>query len=400
MIKDKDIICVALPNWEGDYMKTIVEIMTVLARHNHVLYVDYEYTYKDLVMGFLKNKNIPIKRIIGLEDRLRKLILKNNQEINILTPPAVLPVNWVKSNQTYKTLQSVNAQALKWAIKNAAKRLNFNNPLVINAFNPFFGLPLLHQLDEALTAYYCYDEIAAANWCKAHGATLEQEYMQKVDTVITSSEGLFESKKNWNKNTYLVKNGVNFDLFHQAYHLPKKNKTQKIIGYIGSLDDRLDYALLDHCIQKTPEYKYVFLGRINHEVGKQRLSKHANVELLGPRPPQELPEHLKEFSLGIIPFLKNEFTKGIYPLKINEYLAAGIPVVSTNFASMKDFEKMIALVDTPDEFVQALHQEFQQDSPAKIEQRIEIARSNAWESRAEQLSDILSKHLKSFSSKN
>ena len=91
MIKNQDIICIALPNWEGDYMKTIVEIMTVLARHNRVLYVDYEYTYKDVLVGIIHNKSVPIKRIIGLENRLRKLVLKNDQEIHVLTPPAVFP---------------------------------------------------------------------------------------------------------------------------------------------------------------------------------------------------------------------------------------------------------------------------------------------------------------------
>ena len=280
------------------------------------------------------------------------------------------------------------------------KKLNFQNPVVINAFNPFFGLPLLDQFDEAMTAYYCYDEIAAASWCKAHGASLEKEYMQKVDTVITSSEGLYENKKNWNENTYLVKNGVNFDLFHQAYHLSKQDKAQKIIGYIGSLDDRVDYALLDQVISQTPDYQYIFMGRINHDAGKKILSKHLNVELLGPKAPADLPNYLKDFSLGIIPFVKNEFTRGIYPLKINEYLAAGIPVVSTNFAPMKDFEEMISLVEDANTFVQALHQELQNDSQEKIKQRIETARSNAWESRAEQLSEILTTHLNNFSSNN
>jgi len=65
------------------------------------------------------------------------------------------------------------------------------------------------------------------------------------------------------------------------------------------------------------------------------------VVFYGPKKVQDLPAYLKTFSLGIIPFIKNQFTKGIYPLKINEYLAAGIPVVSTNFGYLEDFETII-----------------------------------------------------------
>lgn len=397
MIKQQDIICVGLPNWEGDYMKTIVEMMSVLARHNRVLYVDYEYTYKDVFTAFLKKNNVPIKRIIGLENRLRCLMLKDNSEIHVLTPPAVLPVNWIKAEGIYRSLQHLNAQRVKKAIIKAKRRLGFQNPLVINAFNPFYGLPLLGQLGEALNIYYCYDEISAAHWCKTHGADLEVEFMEAVDVVITSSEGLYEKKKVFNPNTYLVKNGVNFELFHQAYQTLKPYSDRKTIGYIGSLDDRIDYDLLEYCIWRSPEYDYVFLGRINSEAGKASLAKYPNVKLLGSKSPTELPEYLRKFDLGIIPFVKNEFTKGIYPLKINEYLAAGIPVVATNFAPMSDFEDIITLADDPEVFLQSIHWELQINDAEKTALRIQTARSNAWESRAEQLSDILEGHLKHFS---
>lgn len=393
MIKDQDIICVGLPNWEGDYMKTIVEMMSVLARKNRVLYVDYEYTYKDLFSAFLKKTNIPLKRMIGLKNRLRLLTLKDNTEIHVLTPPPTLPVNWIKSEKRYRSLQNRNAQRVKDAILKATHHLGFKNPIVINAFNPFYGLPMLGKLEEKLNVYYCYDEISAAHWCKNHGAGLEIEFMQKVDLVLTSSEGLYAKKRKWNDNTYLVKNGVNFDLFHKAFQTRKVATVQKNIGYIGSMDDRLDYELLEYCIRQTPEYQYVFVGRVNDEAGRQKLAAYPNVQIIGAKSPAELPEYLKVFSLGLIPFLKNEFTENIYPLKVNEYLAAGIPVVATDFAPMDDFEEVISIADSPEAFLQSIHWELEQDNDDKARERVRIAQSNAWESRAEQFSGILLKHL-------
>ena len=52
-------------------------------------------------------------------------------------------------------------------------------------------------------------------------------------------------------------------------------------------------------------------------------------------------EYLKEFHIGIIPFVKNEQTAAIYPMKINEYLAAGLGVVATDFAPLSEFGEAI-----------------------------------------------------------
>ena len=60
MLKGKDIICVSFPNWEGDYMKTIVQVMTIFGKSNRVLYVDYEYTWKDVLFYFLGKQKLPI----------------------------------------------------------------------------------------------------------------------------------------------------------------------------------------------------------------------------------------------------------------------------------------------------------------------------------------------------
>jgi hypothetical protein len=49
-----------------------------------------------------------------------------------------------------------------------------------------------------------------------------------------------------------------------------------------------------------------------------------NIRFEGAKPPTALMEYLKEFHIGIIPFIKNEQTAAIYPMKINEYLAAGL----------------------------------------------------------------------------
>ena len=211
--------------------------------------------------------------------------------------------------------------------------------------------------------------------------------MKKVDGVIVSSKGLFENKVKQCANCFIVQNAVNFKLFSQAYHNGIFGK--QIIGYIGTIDDRLDYDILQHLFINLPRAEFVFVGRIMSGRGLGILKKYPNVRVEGPKTPQELPAYLKTFSAGIIPFIKDTFTRGIYPMKINEYLAAGLPVISTGFGDMMDFKGIISICDTPQAFLRHCIEEMATDNTGKKKERFHIAGQNTWQNRAEAFSDAI-----------
>jgi glycosyltransferase involved in cell wall biosynthesis len=98
---------------------------------------------------------------------------------------------------------------------------------------------------------------------------------------------------------------------------------------------------------------------------------------------------LAQFSVAMIPYLCNDHTYTIYPLKINEYLAAGLPVVSTPFSLLDDFSGVIELADTPERFAQALRRALADTSEQRVQQRVEMARANAWEERAREFERVI-----------
>ncbi len=396
MLTNESIVCCAFPTWEGKYLKSTVQLMAELAKTNNLLYVDYAYTYKDVLDG-MRGKEVPYRRILGLEPRLRTLPLSAGGQVHVLTLPPILPINWLKKEGLYDRMNALNMPKIKRAILQAMKQLKMEKPIVINAFNPFLGRHLRGKLNEKLLLYYCYDEIGAAEWTKNHGARLEAQFAPRTDGIITSSSTLYERKKSLNNNCFVVKNGVNFSLFSkkadafplQEYH----DKHQHIVGYIGSVDHRLDYKLLEYCAKQFPNLGFVFVGRITYPEGAEHLRKHDNVYLLGPQAPNQLHNFIQAFDLGLIPFVKNELTAGIYPLKINEYLAAGKPVVSTNFGDLDDFRNMACIADQYEDFAKAIQQELQSDTPEKQEIRTQEASKNSWEARAEEMGDIIEKLL-------
>ena len=96
-----------------------------------------------------------------------------------------------------------------------------------------------------------------------------------------------------------------------------------------------------------------------------------------------------ELLVGIIPFEINEFTKGVYPLKINEYLATGIPVVSTRFGELSDFESIVSLHEDTEGFAQSLKWEIENDTAAKRQERAQFAKLNSWYGRVDEFSEII-----------
>lgn len=392
MLKNKSIICIALPTWEGKYLKSTVQLMTELAKDNKVLYVEYAFTYKDVLKGIF-GKDIPYKRILGLKSRIRQIPIAKGKFIHVLNLPPVLPVNWIKDPDTYHRISEWSMPKVRNSIRKTMSELGMKDPIIINAFNPFLGNHLIGHLNEKLHLYYCYDEIGASEWTKNHGARLEALFAAKVDAIITSSNTLLTSRKHLNKNCFVVKNGVNFNLFSQkADHDPLKKykeRYHKIIGYIGTVDHRIDFKLMEVCASTYPNLAFVFVGRVTHREGEARLRKHPNIFLLGPQLPSELNNFIQAFDLGLIPFLKNEITEAIYPLKINEYLAAGKAVISTEFGDLDDFREITLITKNQSEFVAAISIELESDSKDKRNHRIQIASQNSWVVRAERFGNII-----------
>lgn len=385
------IICVGQTTWEGDFQKAVVQLMGEFSVRHRVLYVDYQHTYKDLVMGVAGQRGVPILTMMNLASRLVKKPGKNGSEVYVWHPPTMLPINWLPP-KIHDRLVEWNVGRLVKSLRNVMQRLGLERPLIINGMNPVFGVPMLNKLNEAGTIYYCFDEITIARWMSRHGGRYEEEYLRRVDAVVTTSETLRRTKSVRQSNTFCVKNGVNFELFNQARQLAEKTPpTTPIVGYLGTADDRINVDIVAHCAQTMPDVVFQFIGEIKEPALTERLSRYPNVVFIPPRQPADLPPLLAQLSAAMIPFVCNEHTYTIYPLKINEYLAAGLPVVSTPFSILGDFDGVIELADTSELFAQALRRALSDHSLPRIMERVEMARANSWEHRAEEFEVVFNK---------
>lgn len=388
MLTNRNILCISTPPWESDYASTTVQLMREMAKWNNVLFVNNPFTVKDVADGLGKKKKVPLKKVFGFKKRLKKIAVGNNRYVYVLTPPMILSVQFLPKNFLYHALVRFNGWLVRRTVKRYLQKLDMQQDLIqLVAFNPTLGLQVGRQFNESLLLYLCYDEIAAAPHLKKHGVWQEQKFGKMVDAVLVTSQGLYERKKELSNNCYIIKNAADFSLFSTGFNpeIPQK----KQIGFIGGIDRRLDYPLLEHLISSLPDVEFIFIGRIRSSDGAALLRTYKNVIITGPKALTELPALVKHFSAGIIPFKRSDFIKTVYPLKINEYLAAGVPVVTTNFSYLDDFKDVVRIAETAEEFKAFVLQEMQSDSLEKKRARQALAQQNSWEHRAEELSRVI-----------
>lgn len=386
------ILCTGLPAWEGDYQKSTIQLMEALAREQQVLYVEYAFSWKDVWQGFRRGKK-PYKRILGREPRLRQIESEGDGSLHVLTLPPILPINGLQAGFLYEKLARFNAWIAAQTIRKTLNTLGYKSPILLNAFNPFLGVFMQGMLDVKAEYYYCYDQIGAARWTHRHGPFLEARYLSQVDGLITSSAPLLAEKGKAGQAGVVVKNGVNLSIFEQAFRPNPRRGTGPVLGYLGSVDDRLDIALLIQVLDQWPEARLLVVGRIMDEHLSRELGAHPRIELAGAQQPDALPAWVDKMDIGLIPFVTNEFTRFIYPLKINEYLAAGLPVVSTPFGDLSDFDSVIFQAKDSDSFVEMCREAWVNDQAESRLSRKAFAQNHRWEARADQLTEWLTTTL-------
>lgn len=373
------MLCLALPAWEGNYTKSTVELMKAVSAQAPVLYIDYAYTWKDVILALLgKNPALPLKRVLGWSKRLKS----QHDTLKVWSLPPVLPLNALPAGPLFNLLHQFNERLVRQSLRRALRAWGQKKFVAINACQPLYA-NALGRIGAQRLYYYCYDEIGAAHWTQRHIARFESKALAMADGLICSGSHLLAQKRRPTQTAVQIPNGVD-PIFLETTRSPVKS-ARPLIGYVGSMDERIDLELLEQVIATMPECDFSFTGRIQDERILARLSNFSNVQFHPAIAYHALPQRMQGFAVGIIPFYKNELTEGIYPMKVNEYLALGLPVVSTTFGDMPRLAGWASLADSAEDFVAALREAIVTDNDTKLEQRRAFASEQTWAARARQL---------------
>lgn len=286
-----------------------------------------------------------------------------------------------------------------------------NNPLIriqVKRFvpnKPILWLSMLHPAElinifqHKLTCVLCYDEVSESPiFTKSQQALIknfEEKLLKKADIIFTTSKRLYNNKIKINPETYLIPNAIETEFIDKVISNlqdPFKNIGKPRIGYIGKINIRLDIELICDIAKNKPDWNWIFIGPIEHGTDK-KLRKISNIYFIGEIGHFDIADYLRHFDVLTIPFKINEYTKNMNPLKLYQYLASGRPIVSTDLPEVAELNRLhpnlIRVSSSNSEFAGNIDEALKENDPALSKRRIDLARENTWDKRAQTILKII-----------
>jgi glycosyltransferase involved in cell wall biosynthesis len=271
---------------------------------------------------------------------------------------------------------------------------------VLYIWRPRFA-PALLATKFDVTCYHIDDEYSFSE-SEVPIAPAEHRLIRSVDHVFIHSPALFEKKGRINPNTTISPNGVNF----KAYALPGAEPmdlakiSRPRIGYTGYLKQQLNWPLLEKLILRRPDWHFVFVGPVaphnEARLGTRRLADLPNAYFLGGKSVEEVARYPSYFDVCVLPYRKDAYTNYIYPLKLHEYLASGTPTVGARIRSLEDFENVVLLADSVDEWLKAISSALDPElsGAQSRERRQATARKHDWDLLVERIAATLAGYIR------
>ena len=278
--------------------------------------------------------------------------------------------------ETFDILDKPIVYVLTW---NSGYLKKFKSPCV-----------LYDYVDDIDVFYGDQDQIA-----KGH-----EQLVNEAEIIAVTAQQLHSGLQERRPDAFLCPNGVDYDYFAIARLKgttpppedlkPVLAQGKPVIGYYGALARWFDYALVDRLVDLRKEYSFVFIGPdYDGSLRSQKMLQHSNVFWLGVKAYADLPAYLRYFDVATIPFVVNEITHATSPLKLFEYMAGGKPVVVTPMHESMRYPGVL-VGGSADDIALRLDEALVLRSDRDYLQTIdEVARSNTWDSRADQILAVL-----------
>jgi glycosyltransferase involved in cell wall biosynthesis len=365
-LSGRDIICISSMAYATMWTRK-QRLMTILAEMgNRVLYVEPSWPM------FTKG---------GDRGEFTTRISEVKPDLWVLTPRGRLPL------ARFALLKKLNLWLYGRSICAVASILHFKRPIlftytpVIHAHSDMIELE--RMIEHTLLIYDCVDEHSETIGYDEHWKKLVQKMdlslTRRADVVFVTAQGLYNDRKDLNPNLYWSPNGADVAHFSKATQQETKIPDDLAaipgprVGFVGALSDWIDYPLIAQIAKAYPQYSVVLVGPLKRGLKPAELETLPNVHFLGRKPLDHLPGYLKGFACGINPFQDVGIAKKVNPLKVYEYLAARLPVVSTDMPEVLPLEGVVRIARGRDDFVagvgEAVSGKFKPDS-VRLEETI------------------------------
>ncbi len=217
---------------------------------------------------------------------------------------------------------------------------------------------------------------------------IEAWLIEHANLVIATSSALYEKAKNIkeDQNIAIVANGVDYDYFEKISTLAKCDvKNTKIVGYIGAIDEWIDFKTIEYVADVRKDLMFMFVGPVQ----VNRFPQKENIQYVGAVEYSKVPSYCNSFDVCLIPFKTGEFADAINPIKLYEYFACGKPVVAYEMRELKQYKDALYLAKDRKDFLNMIEKALSENNWALSVNRKMIARRNDWSERVKTIDQLI-----------
>jgi hypothetical protein len=299
----------------------------------------------------------------------------------LIRTPRIPPVNHLVVRQCVR----------RW--RRQLKRLP-RGRVVAYVYHPKFW-PYVEYIGADVLVYHAYDRFdQMRGWNE--GARLNQEkLLARADLIVASSEITGEWLADLSgRSVFVLPNAADVEHFQREWPVPADLHAIPCprIGYVGSVNHKLDIPLIGGLAGKHPEWQFVLVGEVGHIPDEwqdcwRELKERRNVHLLGFRPFEQVAQYVRAMDVNIVPYQLSDgsWTRAGSPNKFYEYLASGQPLVSAELPSLSDFRDCARFASSPDDWEAAIVAALDEPPLLRRAIRRERASHHSWNSRVPQL---------------
>jgi len=354
----------------------VVWVNTVGMRTPRLNRTDAQKALRKLRKMFFPQKNSSSKEKLG----------KGFQNLTVLQP-FMIPYN-------RGTFRWFNRYSVIKIVRQKLSELGLRYPILVTTVPN--ACDYIGAFNEKKVIYYCVDDFA--NWPghdKALVLCMEEELIKKADIFVATSEKLYQRLEKYGKTTYLLPHGVDLEAFvnipDNAEHPAVSHISKPRVGYVGLIDDRLDWELIKTLLKRLRDVNFVFIGR--QEIEVSFLKEYSNFYILSPIPYSEVPLMLKSMDILMLPYKINEFTQTINPLKLKEYLSSSKKVIGVPLKEIEKYRDYLTIAFNPEDWVNKIKIALEKKIDHPNEKLLKLLKKEDWSTKAQKFLEICLGHL-------
>jgi teichuronic acid biosynthesis glycosyltransferase TuaH len=234
-------------------------------------------------------------------------------------------------------------------------------------------LYLCEQVDPDVTLYYNIDDYALYWPDRADQVrALERDAVRRADATVcvarVRADALRAAVPEAAAKIYHIPHGTPraflaerpltrpADPPRDVAHLPRP-----LLGYVGSIEERTDWQLMESLSDAFPGASIVVVGRVPAATAEPwfaactRFLARPNVHAIGWRPQAALPGYYQAFDVILIPYSREHpFNQACSPTKIMDGMGSGRPIVATAIPECRLYTDLFDVAEDSEAFLAAV----------------------------------------------